>query len=710
MEPSYMMQVTTALSNWRESLLKVFRMVMVLPPSLSSQEPSNPVYRGVCYGNAMLHHVGAPISQLIAPVTFMWRPFSSIHIDIDVENDSNLNGHCMSEKSECSTSYRQLWVWIHAAAFSEGFGALRYACQELVHENGASVNCFSLEGKLAKLEVMGAKAIQVLQKILHPVTGIVDRESSTCEDFHLSKCSISKADSTPQLQKTFVLEHAEHLPSHAIVSLTVQDPRDITMKAIESVPDAPTCPESNLLEEDDAKEDASLTSGAPNTYREVIGSFWLKPDASSVHFSDSEDLWTSNDQTNPPMEENLLCMEKHQRRLSFFNLDNTNSGTLTTKSKEGSARSCPILLLKNINNQRGSYMGWSIILPLSWVKAFWIPLVSHGARAIGLRERQWVSCDDGVPSFPSDFPDCKSYSCFMSAEATASDQRAELCPLAMRPLRVPIPPPWYCVSSTVKEGLTSLGDDQTPDVQTQSKEMVYGSSLVNPDTGNNNAASPEQGSFPGFIARTSDLLSAYLNEIHCCHLPLFPNTAMGKRIFSELMDKGRLSWAPKGVIQIPANRKLCFLRVLLHAYKEGVFEEGAVVCAPILTDLSLWTTRSDEQDGLKIPQSSIKSYFIQQQSGKWELQRPEDPVAKQSHRWPIGFVTTGFVRGSTKPVAEAFCEAALLAQLRGEQWSEMQEKGRPEIFVLVRNLRSAAYRLALATIVVEQQAEDMEFT
>ncbi|XP_058079821.1 ribonucleases P/MRP protein subunit POP1-like [Magnolia sinica] len=65
---------------------------------------------------------------------------------------------------------------------------------------------------------------------------------------------------------------------------------------------------------------------------------------------------------------------------------------------------------------------------------------------------------------------------------------------------------------------------------------------------------------------------------------------------------------------------------------------------------------------------------------------------------------------STKPVVEAFCEAALLAQLRGDQWSEMQEKGRPEIFVLVRNPRSAAYQLALATIVVEQQAEDMEFT
>ncbi|XP_058085161.1 uncharacterized protein LOC131232728 isoform X2 [Magnolia sinica] len=106
---------------------------------------------------------------------------------------------------------------------------------------------------------------------------------------------------------------------------------------------------------------------------------------------------------------------------------------------------------------------------------------------------------------------------------------------------------------------------------------------------------------------------------------------------------------------------------------------------------------------------SAEMVELQQQSGKWELQIPEDPVARQSHRWPIGFVKTGFVRGSTKPVAEAFCEAALLARLRGEQWSEMQEKGRPEIFVLVRNLRSAAYRLALATIVVEQQVEDMEF-
>lgn len=61
-------------------------------------------------------------------------------------------------------------------------------------------------------------------------------------------------------------------------------------------------------------------------------------------------------------------------------------------------------------------------------------------------------------------------------------------------------------------------------------------------------------------------------------------------------------------------------------------------------------------------------------------------------------------------MAEAFCEPVLLARLREEQWNEMPVKRRrKEIFVLVRNLRSSAYRLALATIVLEQQEEDVNF-
>lgn len=46
-----------------------------------------------------------------------------------------------------------------------------------------------------------------------------------------------------------------------------------------------------------------------------------------------------------------------------------------------------------------------------------------------------------------------------------------------------------------------------------------------------------------------------------------------------------------------------------------------------------------------MPQSSVRSYFKELSSGNWELQIPEDPASRASHRWPIGFVTTGFVRG-----------------------------------------------------------------
>lgn len=57
----------------------------------------------------------------------------------------------------------------------------------------------------------------------------------------------------------------------------------------------------------------------------------------------------------------------------------------------------------------------------------------------------------------------------------------------------------------------------------------------------------------------------------------------------------------------------------------------------------------------------------------------------------------------------ALCEAVLLARLRREQWKAMSpRRRRKEVYVLVRNLRSTAYRLALASIVLEMQGEDVD--
>ncbi|KAI3439753.1 Protein kinase domain-containing protein [Psidium guajava] len=45
-------------------------------------------------------------------------------------------------------------------------------------------------------------------------------------------------------------------------------------------------------------------------------------------------------------------------------------------------------------------------------------------------------------------------------------------------------------------------------------------------------------------------------------------------------------------------------------------------------------------------QSAAASYFKEVCPGEWEIQVPEDAVARESHRWPIGFVTTGYVQGT----------------------------------------------------------------
>ncbi len=76
-----------------------------------------------------LHHVGAPVSQPIAPVTYMWRPI--LNRDSDAM-DHDGDGCNKPESIECSSSFRQIWVWIHVSALSEGLDSLKFACQKEV--------------------------------------------------------------------------------------------------------------------------------------------------------------------------------------------------------------------------------------------------------------------------------------------------------------------------------------------------------------------------------------------------------------------------------------------------------------------------------------------------------------------------------------------------------------------------------------------------
>lgn len=189
----------------------------------------------------------------------------------------------------------------------------------------------------------------------------------------------------------------------------------------------------------------------------------------------------------------------------------------------------------------------------------------------------------GLPFFPSDFPDCNSYLSSKAIESAAIDQKAErLCP-AVRSLKVPVPPPWNSVRIAVQVASSS-----------HAKDMIGGNSMsiFRCDHSDITSLRVDGNSFDGIVARTSNMLADFMNEIYGDCSLLFPQAPNWKMKFLEsINDESKLGQLQNGITRMNSNRQLCFVRVLLHAYKKGVFEEGAVVCAPCLSDVSLLTSR-----------------------------------------------------------------------------------------------------------------------
>lgn len=129
-----------------------------------------------------------------------------------------------------------------------------------------------------------------------------------------------------QLSCCFSLEHEDQIPSCAVLSLTVNDPRNLPEKRIAVVPEVAP----NRVLEDASENDAN-------------------GNASSVGNWDM-DFWDASNGFSPPLEENVLCMEKHRQRLAFFCLGDSQSGILKT-SNDVQHGFCPILLLKNKNEK-----------------------------------------------------------------------------------------------------------------------------------------------------------------------------------------------------------------------------------------------------------------------------------------------------------------------------------------------------------------------
>lgn len=144
--------------------------------------------------------------------------------------------------------------------------------------------------------------------------------------WHLNECSADEHDDPVKCEKTSIIENEHQISSPGVVTLVVKDPR-LTKKGNVMSPDGK--PLGLFNEECQSKEP--------------------KHDAECVFEHDG--LWDASKEVCPPVEESVLCMEKHHQRKEFFCLGHQSSGSQNASVDRKFTRSCPVTLLKNGNTE-----------------------------------------------------------------------------------------------------------------------------------------------------------------------------------------------------------------------------------------------------------------------------------------------------------------------------------------------------------------------
>lgn len=182
----------------------------------------------------------------------------------------------------------------------------------------------------------------------------------------------------------------------------------------------------------------------------------------------------------------------------------------------------------------------------------------------------------------------------MALKEAAYDEKSELRPPQARTRKVPVSSPWDSVRLAL-EGLSGAGHDWMQPEQLSPNDITKNLKMNTPYSSRciTDIESSCSAPFEGLVARTSYVLTQFLDEISGSHLLLFPKVLHRTKCISKFMKDERIfnEDTDKGIYQINRDQKLCLVRVLLHAYREGSFEEGAVVCAPQIDDVMLFTTR-----------------------------------------------------------------------------------------------------------------------
>jgi len=168
----------------------------------------------------------------------------------------------------------------------------------------------------------------------------------------------------------------------------------------------------------------------------------------------------------------------------------------------------------------------------------------------------------------------------MSKEAAVFDKAVECRPAAKRPPIVPVPPLWHCIMACFHKDDGILSGLEVDDL-VRANIVPPKNSSVNSESGDAEPSQAKVASLQLRVPRTIQILRQDVKEFDMKYLSLSSDMITHT-------DKPNLT--SNATIKMACS--VCLTRVLIRAFKEGSFEEGAVVCAPLPSDLPAWKIRS----------------------------------------------------------------------------------------------------------------------
>ncbi|KAK0221848.1 POP1-domain-containing protein [Armillaria fumosa] len=356
--------------------------------------------------------------SLIAPITIMWRPFTSSKPEAAEEPEEISTEPSQRKRKRKGKgkgkekvtkeidilpneeTIRVVWIRSHPATHDEVFNALQTAASSVLDEINkestsdqvVDVEIADLRGKVNIFEIMGPKSSQVLKGALQP---IASDDRTSFKEFWSSLAEVQTTGS---------------LPRGMIVGFTVNDPRlkfppKNAKLNVSTAPNVLTMPSSALAQSDVWDETTRNALNTPKYKKKDLDERRSKSAIPGTHLA-------------PLRQDDRIPVILIQRSLESSRLASTSNG----------GKCCP----EGAEDGEAIH-GWTLIIPAGWSMAFFSSLTYTGTRVGGQRECQSQAFESGVSYFPRDYPFTSTYDKYAQEYESEARESWERKPPAKRP-------------------------------------------------------------------------------------------------------------------------------------------------------------------------------------------------------------------------------------------------------------------------------------